>query len=468
MWLFLAVVREKGLSYRKGIGRVRGNLKHVHWLIMCLCSLKMRQVSEQQQPFVGSEDVFSWLRCFFAELQFAQTAFNLQEPPHCLVRDAGLPDHPIFLACPVRGSNWNLASTVQPDKVTRIQQCLRGVIGAITLRARLPSATAVSPPAAVVANPPSPRHEAMAAAAMVEPTPLLNLPVAAAAPGALPVVAAAPGALPVVAAARGGKFNCPEWLTIERDILDHELSAHGVRVLECKFNGHAVWVSLPDNSSFGVLPVVLYVHGAGGDTPIDRLKGKAQKANKRGAHYGSRFLDTLKVTMWVAPQCPSSQAKSWKSPPALWVLHLAERFKSLGCSSSGPGAGVHLFGMSRGAWWGSVFAGERPELFASVWIVGGYPSVSDVESNGKANALRLSACTGSVWLVGSEADSCSPARSYSTWYSTLTEQHPSDRFHSYVVPESLNVSHGQLGDLPYKEPHMSLDNAYHAFHSLFS
>ena len=132
----------------------------------------------------------------------------------------------------------------------------------------------------------------MAAAAMVEPTPLLNLPVAAAAPGALPVVAAAPGALPVVAAAPGGEFNCPEWLTIERDILDHELSAHGVRVFECKFDGHAVWVSLPDNSSFGVLPVVLYVHGAGGDTPIDRLKGKAQKANKRGAHYGSRFLDT--------------------------------------------------------------------------------------------------------------------------------------------------------------------------------
>ena len=164
MWLFLAAVREKGLSYRKGIGRVRGNLKHVHWLIMCLCSLQMRLVSER--PCANShKDVFLWLRSFFAEVQFAQTAFNLQESPHCLARGEGGPDHAVFIACPVSGKQ-NLASTVPVDTVTRIQGCLRD-LGALKLRARLPSAPAVSPPAAAKQPaPPPPKHEAMAAAAM--------------------------------------------------------------------------------------------------------------------------------------------------------------------------------------------------------------------------------------------------------------------------------------------------------------
>ena len=266
LWLFLAAVREKGLSYRKGIGRVRGNLKRVHWLIMCLCTLQMRLVSER--PCAGSDkDVFSWLRCFFAEVQFAQTAFNLHEPPHCLARGAELPDHPIFIACPVSRGTHNLASTVQPDTVTRIQGCLR-VIGALKLRARLPSATAVSPPAAVVAKQPGPPppKQAMAAAAMAKqpsgPEPREAKAAAAMAKQeGLPLIVSTPlwpiPPGPVAAAAPGGEFNCPEWLTIERQILDHELSAHGVRVFECKFDGHTVLVSLPDSSSFGVLPVVV-------------------------------------------------------------------------------------------------------------------------------------------------------------------------------------------------------------------
>ena len=90
-----------------------------------------------------------------------------------------------------------------------------------------------------------------------------------------------------------------------------------------------------------------------------------------------------------------------------------------------------------------------------------------MSETGTTSAQQMFACKGPVWLIGSEADSASPARSYETWYSTLAV-HPSGRFHSHVVPECERCSHSDLGFLPNRVPPDSILNVYQAFHAMFA
>ena len=69
--IFLAMIRSQGLSYKKGKGRVRGNLKHVHWLCMAICVVR-------KYPGMRSErDVFQQLLHFFPS-RFQSCRFQRQ------------------------------------------------------------------------------------------------------------------------------------------------------------------------------------------------------------------------------------------------------------------------------------------------------------------------------------------------------------------------------------------------------
>jgi hypothetical protein len=61
-------------------------------------------------------------------------------------------------------------------------------------------------------------------------------------------------------------------------------------------------------------------------------------------------------------------------PGSLGPLGLGQRRGKAGGQSSYPILQVHLWGHSKGAWWGSLFLATRPTLFTSALLAGGYCS----------------------------------------------------------------------------------------------
>ena len=86
----------------------------------------------------------------------------------------------------------------------------------------------------------------------------------------------------------------------------------------------------------------------------------------------------------------------------LGPLGLGQRRGKAGGQSSHPISQVHVWGHSKGAWWGSLFLATRPRLFASALLSGGYcsPNLSLLG----LSCLVLSACVCSS--VGIFAGAC--------------------------------------------------------------
>ena len=558
--VFLAMVRAKGLSYRKSRkAAVTGNLKHVHWLLMAIC------VVRQNRGLRDMPETFQWLLHFFQRVQFAHVSFCLNEHPWVFGKESESQDA-VYVQCPIsHPAKLNLAKSVTADKCFLIQselndlkqfdlepgQPLPTAIGSPRVSPRQamssppvasrpesnwqaiaaqgvvtpddlipssrvgaaqdsppiqpggqPASSSASPPQFVPPAPvpvkawPSkaptgaPPSSGVVAAPKVPPpkTPPLSPPPlasplpSASSSGVAAALVSAPAQTPSIppvlapqlpsssAAVAAPEFGQPVWLEFHQSMTQNEICAFGVQIWLCKFKGNEVLCSFPERGHFGASPVVVYLHGAAAGTPLDKLSKKELKAHRNvQCHWSSSFLETISKTIWMCPLCNSTTKKSWKMPPEAWVLDFIQNVSSsgydLGCSSSGPT--LHLVGHSRGAWWGSVIAGLTPKLWASVWLVGGYPSVMNYEDEGTSNANNLCMCQGCVWVIGSDFDNASPAEAYKTWYAIL-EQHPNTNLHGIRLPAELRISHNDLGFLCWGVPPNSALNQYNEeFHKLF-
>ena len=234
---------------------------------------------------------------------------------------------------------------------------------------------------------------------------------------------------PAAVAASGNLKLPPSWRATTTCMIV-PLFARGCKITRAKIDEtHEVVVSYPPSAQeptlgFGQLPVVFYVGGVGNSTIIAETETTAMK-KAGGAKFSKEFLRTIDSVIWITAVADARTRTPWKTQPEMWMLEAAAQLRA--CQSM-P---IHFIGFSRGAWWGSVFATERPDLFASIWLIGGYPGTSEVNAQGKASAIALRQCH-VVNLIGSIADTTSPAQAYDSWYAM--NQSPT---HRSVVFESL-------------------------------
>ena len=126
MRVFLAVIRHLELSFNKNMRRVSGNLKHVHWLCMCICALR----SEGSLAMETVPAVFKFLQAYFSTVRFDGIYFDIAREPHVGERELQQlpsgPRQPVFVSCPLSREPLarNLASTVNSAKVNQIHSTL--------------------------------------------------------------------------------------------------------------------------------------------------------------------------------------------------------------------------------------------------------------------------------------------------------------------------------------------------------
>ena len=474
--MFLAMLRSRDFSHLKNRGKVGGSIKHVNWSLMCTCALNFR-IANSQSVFTTPGSVFEFLRQFFAQVDFKKISFEPCLLPY--VRDrleleikSKARRAEIFLSDPVHDTpHVNLLSGVGIEKIREIQDGLRNLTrfelkhawtvtdprdvdverASATMYKAPPDAPIVPPPAKaprsqiqVKAAPPAlraqlgidpPRAAAESAPPQAAAASTALLPCAAAALGS-ETAAPQPAAMglqqpaPAAVAASGNLKLPPSWQTTTSYISVPLVARRGCTITRAKIDKtHEVVVSYPPSAQeptlgFGQLPIVFYVGGAGCDTIITDSETKAMK-KAGGAKFSREFLHTIDSVIWISAVADARAKKPWKMQPEMWMLEAAIQLRAF---QSMP---IHFIGFSRGGWWGSVFAAERPDLFASIWLVGGYPATSEVHAHGVASATALRQCH-AVSLIGSNADDNSPAQAYNSWYAM--EPGPN---HRSVVFESL-------------------------------
>ena len=101
-----------------------------------------------------------------------------------------------------------------------------------------------------------------------------------------------------------------------------------------------VW--LPEQRA-GPLPVLLYLPGAGGGSPMELTK----KQKKFSFGTDVAFYDNFIV---VSPEVRSR----WESAPYFWLMDMCEAIR---CQR--PGAELVLVGFSKGARWGGLFLATK-------------------------------------------------------------------------------------------------------------
>ena len=79
--VFCGFLRARGWAYRKGRGSVTGQIKNVHWVLMCLTALRSAAPACQWKH---KAFVFEFLRQYFAEVDFQKVAFI---PGVCTLRE---------------------------------------------------------------------------------------------------------------------------------------------------------------------------------------------------------------------------------------------------------------------------------------------------------------------------------------------------------------------------------------------
>ncbi len=104
----------------------------------------------------------------------------------------------------------------------------------------------------------------------------------------------------------------------------------------------------------------------------------------------------------VVPSYGQTSRKTWKTPPAAWIMELAEGLART------LGRRIRLLGFSMGASWAFRLVPLKPHLFEAVVLVAGYPSPGALAEQQRAEADAFATCTArSIWLH-STADSLCP------------------------------------------------------------
>ena len=151
--------------------------------------------------------------------------------------------------------------------------------------------------------------------------------------------------------------------------------------------------------------MLLFVHGGDGHQVIT----SAAKA-KRGDVAQAQMMTNMVV---LAPAFGSTRKDAWKSPPTSGCLEFCDILLACGWASS-----MSLMGFSRGAWWSTQFAQQRPGMFRSVVIVAGYPSPSSSSAQMAAEASStIASHPGRVVVITSFGDAWYQGPMYAPWYS---------------------------------------------------